>query len=109
MPVVHVATSGITDWDSFHDVFADALRFADYYGRNNNAFLDLLCYPETSDVGVDVELGDTLTLYLDEPGEMFAARSPEQYDFLVRTLAIANGQGIDRGELVTLALAFPAG
>jgi RNAse (barnase) inhibitor barstar len=36
--VVEIPTSGISDWPSFHDVFATALGFADYYGHNNNAF-----------------------------------------------------------------------
>lgn len=103
-----IPTSRVTDWDSFHNVFAEALGFPDCYGRNNNAFLDLLYYPETEDLRVDVALGDSLTLYLDEPGDNFASRCPEQYAFLVRTLAIANAEGIRHGEWVTLALAYPS-
>jgi hypothetical protein len=106
MAVVRIPTSRIRDWDSFHKVFAKTLRFPRYYGHNDNAFLDLLYYPDTLDVGVDVENGDTLTLYLDEPGDVFAARCPMQYEFLVKTLAFANAEGIERGEWVTLALAF---
>jgi hypothetical protein len=105
--IVRVATSRVTDWDSFHDVFAESLRFADYYGRNENAFLDLLRYPDAPDVGVEVELGDTLLILLDEPGAVFAGRCPEQYAFLVDTLALANAEGIEAGAFVTLALAYP--
>jgi hypothetical protein len=105
--VVRVATSQISDWDSFHDVFAGALRFPDYYGRNRDAFVDLIHFPDAADVGVDVGIGEALTLYLDEPGEVFGARCPEQYDFLVDAVGTANAAGIDRGEWVTLALAFP--
>src|SRR4029079_1270955 len=107
MAVVRVATSRISDWDSFHDVFADALRFPAYYGRNRDAFVDLLHYPDAPDVGVDVAIGEALTLYLDEPGEVFAARCPEQYAFLVDALGTANAAGVDRGKWVTLAFAFP--
>ncbi len=108
MAVARVPTSGIADWDSFHDVFATALRFADYYGRNMDAFIDLLRYPDTEDVGVDVKNGDVLILYLDEPGTKFAARCPEQHAFLVDAMGTINAEGVESGEWVTLALAFPA-
>src|SRR4051794_3211214 len=105
--VVRVPTSTIADWDSFHDVFAAALNFPDYYGRNLNAFIDLLRYPDAADVGVDVEDGDVLMLYLDEPHKSFANRCPDQCSFLVKALGQRNAEGVERGQWVTLALAFP--
>jgi hypothetical protein len=106
MVVLRIPTSRIRDWDSFHKVFAKTLRFPRHYGHNENAFLDLLYYPDALDVGVDVEMGDTLCFYLDEPGREFARRCPAQYAFLVHTLGVANQQGIESGEWVALALAF---
>ena len=106
MAVVRVPTSKITDWESFHDVFAQALQFADYYGRNKDAFDDMLYYPHPPDVGAGVGEGDTLILYLDEPGDAFSARCPEQHAFLVDALGRANAEGIERGAWITLALAF---
>src|SRR3954453_847420 len=105
--VVRVTTSAITDWDSFHDVFTAALNFADYYGRNVHAFIDLLRYPDAADVGLDVDNGDVLMLYLDEPHKAFANRCPEQCSFLVEALGQINAEGIEHGQWVTLALAFP--
>jgi hypothetical protein len=32
MPVVHIPASQISDWETFHDVFAEALGFPVFYG-----------------------------------------------------------------------------
>ena len=85
--VADVPTSEIYDWTSFHSVFAEALGFASYYGRNNNAFLDILGAPQAPDVAVNVPEGGLLVISLDESGASFAARCPEQYAFLVEAAA----------------------
>jgi RNAse (barnase) inhibitor barstar len=46
MPIVDVDVLPITDWDSFHDTFAVALGFPDFYGRNMNAWVDCLTYED---------------------------------------------------------------
>ncbi len=46
MPIVDVAMAGITDWGTFHDTFAQALGFPDFYGRNMNACIDCLTYED---------------------------------------------------------------
>jgi hypothetical protein len=38
----------ITDWTSFHTVFAETLGFPDFYGRNMNAWVDCLTYVDES-------------------------------------------------------------
>ena len=42
MPVVRIPTSRISDWDSFHRVFAEAMGFPDFYGRNMSAWIDCM-------------------------------------------------------------------
>ncbi len=37
-PKVRIDTNRIVDWNSFHDVFAEAFGFPDFYGRNMNAW-----------------------------------------------------------------------
>lgn len=104
---VEIPTSNIVDWETFHDVFASSLEFPEYYGRNENAFQDLLWYPEASDLGVEVALGDTLVLLLDESGEALAERCPEQFALILDTVAHVNADRIKRGgEAVTLAVAY---
>lgn len=105
--VVQIPTSNIIDWETFHDVFTSSLGFPDYYGRNENAFQDLLWYPEASDLGVEVAPGGTLLLLLEEPGEVLAKRCPQQFALLLETVAHANADRIERGgDAATLALAY---
>jgi Barstar (barnase inhibitor) len=110
--IVDVPITRIHDDESFHDVFAAALRFADYYGRNLNAFSDILTYPQAPDVGVNVPEGGTLVLRFDESAESFRSRCPEFYEFLARSAAsiteaavLAPGQPGLRGA-VFVALAY---
>ncbi|MGB1234239.1 MAG: barstar family protein, partial [Planktomarina sp.] len=62
--IVEVDCAKITNLPSFHDTFAKAFGFPDFYGRNLDAWIDCMtCLDETmSDVEVDV--GDTVTLQL---------------------------------------------
>jgi Barstar (barnase inhibitor) len=46
VPVVEVPMSQINDWDTFHDTFAQALGFPDFYGRNMDAWIDCLTYAD---------------------------------------------------------------
>ena len=38
MKRVKIDTSLIEDWNTFHDVFADAFEFPGFYGRNMDAW-----------------------------------------------------------------------
>jgi hypothetical protein len=96
--VVQVPTSHIEDWDSFHQVFASALGFAEYYGRNNNAFKDILEAPQAPDVAADVPEGGLLLLQIDEPVYSFAERCPEQFEFVVSTLAALSREALQLGQ-----------
>src|SRR5262245_20356529 len=110
MPVVSIPADRISDWDSFHDVFAEALGFPSFYGRNMDAWIDCL----TSADSVDDELvrgnakagpGDVLTLQI-ENGADFAHRCPEQYKALIECSALVNEGRIEVGERRILALSF---
>lgn len=107
MPVVTIQDSRISDWSSFHDVFADALGFPDFYGRNMNAWIDCLTYRDEDDgmSSVVVPPGDVLTLQL-ESGRDFAQRCPEQYAALVECSAFVNWSRIEAGERPIVALSF---
>ncbi len=37
MGVVTIDTRRITDWETFHDVFAEVFGFPEFYGRNMEA------------------------------------------------------------------------
>ena len=38
MKRIHIDTARIKDWDSFHNVFAEAFGFPGFYGRNMDAW-----------------------------------------------------------------------
>ncbi|MDG3003854.1 barstar family protein [Paludisphaera mucosa] len=40
MQLVKLDTRRITDWDAFHDAFAEAFGFPEFHGRNMNAWID---------------------------------------------------------------------
>jgi RNAse (barnase) inhibitor barstar len=97
----------VTDWESFHDTFAAALGFPDFYGRNLNAWDDCLTHVDLDDglTNVVVEPGEVLTLQLDECNE-FRVRCPEIYAALIEHIAFVNWSRIQQGDRAILALAF---
>jgi hypothetical protein len=107
MPVVEIPTPMISDWETFHDVFAAALGFPEFYGRNMNAWIDCLTYADEDDGmrAVVVPPEDVLTLQLAEATE-FATRCPEQYAAVVECTAFVNWRRIEAGQRPIVALSF---
>ena len=108
MPIVRVSLDRVTDWDSFHTRFAEALGFPDFYGRNMNAWVDCLTsadHPEDGMTTVVAGDGDVVTLLLDGVAE-FASRCPELYEALIQNAAFVNWRRVKMGERPILALAF---
>jgi len=96
-------TKGITDWDSFHSVFAETMGFPEFYGRNLNAWIDCM-------TGFD----DGMTRFTVAPGELFhlevadtkefAQRRPEIFQAFIECAAFVNGRRAEQGEPPVLAL-----
>jgi hypothetical protein len=107
VPIVQITTAQIVDWPSFHDVFANALGFPEFYGRNMNAWVDCLTYADEDDGmrNVVVPAGEVLTLELDGVAS-FAKRCPEQYAAVVESSAFVNWRRIEQGERPIVALSF---
>jgi hypothetical protein len=108
VPVVEVPTSEITDWQSFHDVFAAALGFPGFYGRNGSAWIDCVTSadaPEEGMTAVHAAPGDVLVLRFDEHDGAFAARAPEQHAELHRWVAFVNWRRLDVGERAIVCIA----
>ena len=105
---VTVDTSLITDWDSFHTVFAEALGFPDFYGRNLNAWIDCLTSldaPEDGMTSIHAPPGGVLVLDLRHVRD-FAARCPEIYTAFVECSAFVNHRRIEVGQEPLLCLSF---
>lgn len=105
--VVAIAGDRIADWDSFHDLFAEAFEFPAWYGRNMNAWIDLMTYLDEDDstTGVFVAPGETMTINL-TGAKALRERHGEVYDALIECTAFVNWRRIEIGGQPYLCLAF---
>jgi hypothetical protein len=104
--LVPIPTSQITDWSSFHEVFAEALGFPSFYGRNMNAWIDCMTYADDPVAGMlarGVRPGELLTLRIDDASD-FADRCPEQFKALVECTAFVNYRRVEVAEKQVLCL-----
>jgi RNAse (barnase) inhibitor barstar len=100
---VRAQTKSITDWASFHSVFAETMGFPEFYGRNMNAWIDCM-------TGFD----DGMTRFTVAPGELFhlevadakdfAHRLPEIFQAFIESAAFVNSRRVEQGEPPVLAL-----
>jgi RNAse (barnase) inhibitor barstar len=110
MPTVRIDTGQIRDWDSFHDVFADALGFPSFYGRSLDAWMDCMVDPDEDDgmKGVVGSVGDPVVLVLSD-GRSFKQRCPHQWTGIVEVVASLNLGRVENGKPPLLVLAFAPG
>ncbi len=108
LTMVRVDANLITDWHTFHSVFAEKFGFPGFYGRNMDAWVDCLSYlddPSAEMSSVHVQSGQTLSLVIDN-AQSFKHRCPEQFEALVECAAFVNWRVIVSGGSPILALAF---
>ncbi|HYV38020.1 MAG TPA: barstar family protein [Gemmataceae bacterium] len=108
MTVVKLDARCITDWDSFHQAFAEVFGFPGFYGYNMNAWIDCMTYLDAPDAGmtaVHPPPGGVLVLELEHVDD-FAARCPELYAAIVECTAFVNWRRIKTGQTAVLALSF---
>jgi len=106
MTKVKIPVEEIHDWPSFHAVFAKALGFPDFYGKNMNAWVDCMESVDEPDEGmtsVTVEKGEFLVLDLGEC-TAFAERCPAQYEAILDSTAFVNFSRMEAGEQPVLAV-----
>jgi hypothetical protein len=106
--LVSIDCRRITDWDSFFDVFSEALGFPGFFGRNMNAWIDCLSSADAPDdglTGIHAPPGGILVLQLEHMND-FATRCPEIQTALVECSAFVNWRRIEVGDSPVLALSF---
>ena len=105
MANVTLPTEEINDWPSFHAVSARTFGFPDFYGHNNNAWIDCLGYL-TEEFGMsNVVLAGNEILTIDVPDFCaFQDRCPEVAAGLLSCVAAVNAGYIGEGEIPRLAL-----
>lgn len=103
--IIDVPAAEIIDWESFHDVFARVFQFADYYGRNFNARIDLMTYLDLEgQVDALVVPPGTLVGLRLRGAESFAARAPELYQAIIDGVTFVNFRREEMGEEPLLSL-----
>lgn len=105
MLIITVPTGDIVDWASFHDVFQARFKFAAYYGRNLNAWIDLMTYlDEPGQVdALSVDPGEIVGLRLDDAAE-FAGRMPDLYRAIIESVALVNARRVEAGKTPLLEI-----
>jgi len=107
---VQIDGNRISDWDSFHNHFAETLGFPVFYGRNMNAWNDCMTYlddPAAGMTSVHVAPGDVLVLCISGATDL-KKRCPEIYEALVECSAFVNYRRIEKGEQAVIAISFSA-
>ncbi len=94
IPVVQIETDDITDWKSFHDTFARALDFPNYYGRNMNAWIDCIS-----------DRDNAFVLHLNNAAS-FRARCPDLYAAIIESSSFSNWRDLESGGTPLVFLAF---
>jgi|SRR5687767_2427829 hypothetical protein len=97
---------GITDWASFHTVFADTMGFPGFYGRNQDAWIDCMSYLDDPEAGMtrqSVAPGELFHLEVADAKD-FQQRLPEIFRAFIECAAIVNRRRTDRGEPPILSL-----
>jgi hypothetical protein len=105
--VVAIDAARITGWDSLHAVFAEAFSFPDWYGRNMDAWIDLMTYfdEDSATTGFSVAPGEIVTIAFDG-GRKLHDRLPEIYDAVIESTSFVNWRRIEAGGTAYLCLAF---
>src|ERR1019366_2137567 len=106
--LVSVDCSKIRDWNSFHNEFAVAFGFPDFYGKNMNAWIDCMTSldkPEDGMSTVHCNPDSVLTIKLQNVRQ-FRERCRDQYDAIIESSAFVNWRRNQVGEPTVLALSF---
>jgi len=108
--VVPIDTARITDWESFHDLFAEVFGFPEFYGRNMDAWNDCMSSLDTPEDGmtkIHIHSGNVVVLQIENIKD-FSIRCPEQYAAIIECSAFVNYRRIIKGLDPLLSLAFYA-
>jgi RNAse (barnase) inhibitor barstar len=94
--IIDVDCNQITDWASFHRVFAEAFKFPSFYGENSAGWIDCMTYPsEMTNVGLADQ--DLITIRLKGERDL-KHRAPELLEELFEMVAFVNYRRLEADE-----------
>lgn len=105
MPLVRIDATRITEWDTFHSVFAEVFGFPGFYGKNMNAWIDCMSYlddPEAGMTSIHGTVSDPVVLQVDNIDRL----PTELYLAIVECAAFVNWRRIETGDSAILVLSF---
>jgi RNAse (barnase) inhibitor barstar len=98
-----VQSKNITDWDSFHLVFAETMGFPEFYGRNMNAWIECMTGFDDAMTRFTVARGELFHLEVADT-KNFVQRLPEIFQAFIEGAAFVNSRRVEQGEPPVLAL-----
>lgn len=101
--MARIESKRITDWDGFHSVFADAMGFPKFYGRNIDAWIDCMTYFDDGMTRFTVPAGEMFRLEVADAAD-FQRRVPEIFSAFMEAAAFVNYRRVEQGEPAILAL-----
>jgi hypothetical protein len=105
---VSVNCEKISDWRSFHEVFADVFGFPTFYGKNMDAWIDCMTYLDDPAAGMSTihcKPGSVLVLELLNV-KLFRQRYAELYEAIVDGIAFVNRRRLETGDGALLSISF---
>lgn len=105
-PRVFIDAGQITDWDTFHSIFAETFGFPDFYGRNLDAWIDSLTSldaPEDGLTALHTTSGHPVILEIRHADDL-AARCPEIHLALLECTDFVNRRRAEFGQGPVLSL-----
>lgn len=109
-PVVRISGRRLVDRNNFHEEFAEAFGFPEFYGKNMNAWIDCLTSldsPEHGMTRVHAPPGGLVVLQIDEY-EYLRKRRKDLAIEIMECAAFVNWRKLQVGEPAVLALSFNA-
>ena len=100
---VVVDCARIINENSFHQEFSKAFGFPKFYGRNMNAWIDCMSSLDSNFSEVSVEVGEIVTLQLDN-AEVLKKRAPRLLKDILEMSAFVNWRRIEEDELPILII-----
>lgn len=97
---IEIDLNTIKNWNDFHDIFAEKFGFPDYYGRNMNAWLDVMwdLKAPLEKSQIKVSCGENEMVVLDLLNVANCRKSnPEIFNELIDLVALTNKRWSERG------------
>jgi len=86
----------INSWDDFHEASRKAFGFPEFYGNNNNAWIDCLRYLDDGMSAFDLHPEELLDVLLKD-FRGFSKKHPEFALDIIQLFAFMNSDYIERG------------